>query len=838
MLHPDATWQRQSEEHARLGQRATYADDFRLTIGEYGDDEVVVVEFRGHEAVNELFSFDVTFFVPVGGDASRTANMNATSAFAGQRARLLIPTGNGTSRSVHGIVSEVVLAGMYDERFVCHVRIVPTLWCLTQTSDSRVFQNMSTDAIVTAVLTQHDVDVSFKLADELPNREYALQYDESDYAFVMRLLAEDGLCFWFEHQPFDSRHSIATSATRERVVVANSCAFYAPIEHGDQLVFRPDSDALASGDSDLTSFRLVERVMPQAVTLRRYDFERANPQGSTPHPTPELPTNTTLQGGIGDSAASDDRISLATREHYEPHDDDHEVLPSQTTAQRRLEQHRAGFTAYGASLCRRLQTGFTFSLAEGEHAAIGQQFVVTRLHHRGSNVGSDRRYDNHLEAMASALLARPGRPPRRALQVVETATVTGEAGKEIDTDAHGRVHVQFHWDRLGNNDAASSCWLRVMQPWSGPGYGFQFVPRVGTEVLVSFLGGDPDRPVVLGCMPGPANAVPHHLPDNATRSAIRSQSTPDGAGFNEIVFDDEAGGEVLQLRAQRNLDQQALGDHMVRVGGNQKTTVAVKRSATVEGDDELIVSGSQQVSLGGSANLKIDGGLQQTVSDGRKTTVGGCDKLEVAEAIDVVVGGELCFVVGSSAPSKAVISASDEVTLIGTNRVRLTSPTAIELVCGTSVISIEPDTITVRAEHVDVDGTTDVTLRHDTSKLVVADKIDAGSDAIELTGSSSNLNLTDVAELKGNSVSLGSGQPSVRTADSPELPSSGKATFNIAAPPGIEAPFTVRVVMPDGSVVDKETDGSGQLQLDGASGDNFKVLEVRKGSTRLQYLPG
>jgi type VI secretion system secreted protein VgrG len=284
-----------------------------------------------------------------------------------------------------------------------------------------------------------------------------------------------------------------------------------------------------------------------------------------------------------------------------------------------------------------------FQLAVAGSHVPEQRYVVTRVEHEGvapeellqgthDDPRVTDRYKNRFQCVPVETPWRPSRnAPRPVIAGLQTALVVGPAGEEIYTDEHGRIRVQFHWDRHGRRDAHSTCWIRVIQgPWSGAGWGFQFIPRVGMEVAVSFLDGDPDRPVVTGALYNGQNRVPHALPAEKTRSAIRTQSSPNSQGYNELRFEDRAGAEEVYVHAQRDLVEEVLHCHSTRVGATQQNVVLASQVERVGHDVDVVVGRDQRLHVEGRREVTVSGGESLKTLEGREsvTTAFSVDRVE------------------------------------------------------------------------------------------------------------------------------------------------------------------------------------------------------------------
>lgn len=722
--------------------------------------EMSVASFEATEEVNSLYSVDV--LVLTSGAAAGVPEREVL----GQRAALAVFVPERAPRTFHGIVISVRTEQVYEDgRVARRFRVAPRMWLLTRRRFSRIFQDKSVREIVDYLLDGVGAPREWRTTSAYQARTYCVQYDETDHELAERLLAEEGIFHCFE-QPLDVTGDVLGEG--ERVVLGDGAA-YAPIPSGPDLAFRRDAHTggvLADEDS-VGEISLGEAVEPTAVRLLDYDFRR---------PRLDLTTR------VGTDTYAGTELLV-----YDHHGENADADLQTSRATKYLEQLRApAITARGASLCRRLTPGARVVLSGHEMDRVNGSYVVVRVEHRGTtpDVGAqgEARYVNRFVWAPASVVVRPRRPARVRQQVMESATVVGPPGQEIHTDALGRVKVQFPWDRDGRYDDHSSCYLRVMTAWAGDGFGVHFLPRVGMEVLIGFIGGDVDRPVVMGCLHNATHPVPDGLPGAATRSTLRSRSSPNGGGFNEIAFEDEQGNEQLFVHAQRNLEEivgnnhqtevrrdrretvrghrtiavfgdrtdETAGGHEVRVGsgrnvavtGNDALRVTGQLSAVIEGDleervrgDELrSVEGSREVGIKGSAQSVIHGRSLVYVGE-RATTVLGADaEVTVSGNLALNVGQALSLSVGSAAePKSASAAISGDLSLAARGMTELTIEKELTIRCGDTTVKIAKDSVTIT-----------------TKKIVLeAESIDAASKK-------ASLSMGDKVEIRGPEVKLAS----------------------------------------------------------------------------------
>jgi type VI secretion system secreted protein VgrG len=475
-----------------------------------------------------------------------------SSLLLGAPATVTLARGSGL-RQIHGIVREVSEPHpQKDEVTRFEAVLVPALWLLSLRRNTRMFQNQTVPEIVEAVLEEglgpYDRTFSNHLAATYTEREYCLQYQESDLAFVQRLLEEEGIGYSFDHGGDEAEDLALWDASPDATELP-----------GPQR-FEPTGRAAVSSDDAVTTFHLAHRTTTTSVVARDWDWTRA---GDTAVEA-EVRSEDAL-GRDRESYEFGQGRSLSLAEYSAP-----AYGADDATHQARVRKEAAvceQLRARGRSQAVVLNAGAIFDLSG--HPSQDGRYFLTRVEHRlgrsEGGVDADWSYANHFECVPADVPWRPGRrTPKPRIPGIQTATVTGPGGEEIHVDEHGRIKVQFAWDRDNPSDDTSSCWVRVEQPWAGAGWGHWFVPRIGMEVVVMFIDGDPDRPLVTGSVYNGANLLPYVLPDEKTKSTIMTQSSPGGGGFNELRFEDRAGSEEIFTHAQKDYDEVILNDHNTR----------------------------------------------------------------------------------------------------------------------------------------------------------------------------------------------------------------------------------------------------------------------------------
>ena len=538
----------------------------------------------GTETLSEPFLFTL--------EAKSPGNYLDPAALVGKAAGVTLIDGRGAQRHIHGLVTRLRQDGSG-----CVIELRPWLWQLAFTRDNRIFQNKSVPDILAAVFAAYD-NQAHKSALVLTYAplDYCVQYAESDLDFVSRLMEEAGIAYYFEY-----------SADAHTLVLVDDPGKFPPCPNAATLPWLVPGGGDWLSDHRVESLELVQSMAAETYQATDYNFRtpatsllaKAGKAGRTVY---DYPGNYTAKAD-GDSVAKRRAEELGT-----------------LAAQLR-----------GRSPVRHLTAGTTVTLSGHPAANFNGKFALYSVTHHAERRG----YNNEFTAFPAATPFRqPRRTPQPRIAGSQTAIVTGPAGKEIWTDEYGRIKVQFHWDRAGQNDDKSSCWIRVAQSWAGTSWGAFTLPRVGQEVVVSFLDGNPDRPLVTGCVYNGDNPVPYALPDGQSRSTLKSQSTPGASGFNEIRFEDKAGEEELFVQAQKDL--------LVTVLNNSTETVKQDRAVTVEeGNATLTISkGNWTTSVAtGDASHSVKGKLKEEIGGDAQQSVTGNLTIEVTGNVTIKSSG-------------------------------------------------------------------------------------------------------------------------------------------------------------------------------------------------------
>ena len=762
---------------------------FELTAGPYPSSALAVLSFRGREAISRPFSFEIVVA------ASAAVDDGAIEAdLLGAPACLLMRAGTSAPRFVRGVVAAVTAqSAAPGQRAVYRLRIVPNLWLLKKRTTSRIFQDLTVPAIVAAVLDESGVKYALRLLGTYRRRTYCVQYRETDFAFVERLLAEEGIFYTFDHG--------GAEAATEITALSDTARLYPTIAGEPKLAYRPHAGAagMAIGEHHVQRFELRRSLRSTSALRRGYDFRR---------PSFDL----LAEAKIAASTAGEPKRG----EVYEHHEEDEEPNIRPDTVAAELEQHRADMVVgEGTSGCRRVVPGTRFVLGDHDIGRLDREYVVTEVKHQGCAPGLVKAgvavYENTFKCAPSTVVARPRRPARSVQQVTETAVVVGPQGQEIHTDEHGRVKVQFHWDREGKHNENSSCWIRVAQTWAGSGWGFQFIPRVGMEVVVSFLGGDTDRPLVTGCLYNGLNNVPFPLPGNKTRSGLVTRSTPDGRAGNELWFEDAKGKEQIFLHGERDFLENVVRDHEGSVGRDQRERVTRHSVEEVGGNRTVDVGGTLREGVRGNRVSRCDGDSFETISGRLSQTIGGSAGIVIEGDRTVHVTGNSDSIVGQ--PGKEhfnnLFVHGDHI-LGASDAIKLRADKSIVLQCGESVLEIGPDGIRLRGKIIDLTGSESASMTEAGPALRLGKEGELVAETLRLFSSEASLILDKEAKLKGKQVKLNCDdeQPSGKDADKLVIE---KKPFKLKlsdAEYGVYAGKTYHLLV-DGATFEGTTDGDG-----------------------------
>ncbi|MFY1030734.1 type VI secretion system tip protein TssI/VgrG [Pseudomonas asiatica] len=538
------------------------------------EQELQLLSFSGREGISELFSFQVQLI-------SQDARIELKKLI-GKKVTVGIALADGSTRYISAHVSDFVHAGADGGIANYTAELVPWIWILSRRRDSRIFQDKTTEQIVKDVFAYYLTlaDYEFRLSQPLKPISYCTQYQESDLNFVLRLLEQEGLFFTFEH-----------SQEGHRMIISDDSSMLPQLER--QPLIRYHSASVTETADSITKWSSARRMQPTRLALKSFDYK----QPGNPHLVQLNSVN--QQGEVG-------QYEVFEYEGLYGYADADEGVRK---ARRRLEAMEVdGKTFHGESNCRVMEPGYYFELSQhydhDNDAPDDRQFLLLSVTHWGQNNytnDGEAGYRNSFSCIRRKIPFRPAlNTPRAGISGPQTAIIVGPPGEEIYTDELGRVKLQFHWDRNGEFNDQSSCWVRVAQAGASGGFGSIQIPRVGDEVVVVFLDGNPDRPLIMGSLYNSTNTPPWSLPANKTQSGFLTRSMKgDGGTANFFRFEDKAGAEQIIMHAERNMDTEIELDETHDVGNNRTITVGGTHTETVKKDTMVQVTE-------GSYTLQVD----------------------------------------------------------------------------------------------------------------------------------------------------------------------------------------------------------------------------------------
>lgn len=699
-------------------------------------DELKFYRLEGEEALSRLFELRIEALADGYGVSLRD--------LLGKSAALRIEERDGRERYLNGLVARASLIGRQAQRHYAYELVVrPWLWLATRRSDCRIFQNKNVPEIVDEVLAPYGFPMQTQLTEHYAPREYCVQYNETDAAFVSRLMESEGIYYYFKHA--EQGHTL---------VLCDAQSSHVALPGYDTIPYIGNDRATIADEEHIDSWQPAQEVSIGGYAATDYDFTKPRADLSVRHDDPRGHEHDRFSmfewpGGYGDDAmgARYGRVRL-------------EALQSE---HERVEAHTD---------VRAMAPGYLFTLERCPRAEQNRAYLVLRCRYRfRENPYATDRSDEPV-AHETTFLAQPTQLPYRPLRETpkpytngpQTAVVVGPAGEEIWTDEYGRVKLQFQWDRYGRRDQNASCWVRVSSPWAGGGFGGVQIPRVGDEVIVDFLSGDPDRPIVTGRVYNGERMPPWGLPMSATQSGLLSRSSPGGttAHANALRFEDRKGEEQLWLHAERNFDAETEADHSLSIGHDHTHTVG--------NDETLQVASNRQRSVG----------QNETVSIGqhRVAQIGGNETHEVVGNRSISVKGDSAHVVAQGNHSLAVASGNHDVFVKGNSTHVVTAGSyAAQVKSGNYAVEVSKIASLVSLGHIEMGaGQSGLAINKETAGVAIGG---TGADVgVGLTGRGGGVSIAGYD--KG--VGIAGYAKGVSIYGENDLNLSGKATANLQAP--------------------------------------------------------
>jgi type VI secretion system secreted protein VgrG len=625
------------------------------------EDSLRLKSCKASEELSRLGEMAVTLL-------SSDPNISADKLL-GKPVTVVVTLRDETQREISGYVARFAQSSSDGRYYVYEMTVRPWLWLLTRTADCRIFQDQTVPDIVKAVFADHPVaNFEFKLFRTYRKWNYCVQYRETDFNFVARLLEHEGIYWYFEHAKGKHKLILVDSASAHDAAAGHaSLPFY-----GNTGQMPPDLDCV-------NEWAVSREVEPGKVVLTDHDFERPS---------------TALQVDETHARSYD----LSDAEVFDYPGSYTQAADGSQYAENRMEELQSAFEVFnGGANTVGLRVGHTLKLTRHPRDDQNAEYLVTwttlHIQHPGyeANAGPAV-FECDFGTTPSSQQYRPARlTPKPNVQGPQTAVVVGPAGEEIFTDKYGRVKLQFHWDRRGKKNEASSCWVSVSHPWAGKNFGVVHIPRIGQEVVVGFLEGDPDRPIIIGRVYNAEQMPPWELPANATQSGILTRSSK-GGGYgnaNALRFEDKKGSEQLWLHAEKNQDIEVENDETHWVGhdrsktidhdetvhvkhdrtetvdNNETITIGVNRSESVGNNEVISIGVNRTEDVGANETISIGANRTETVGANQSVSIGASETLTVALQRTHAVGVNETIAVGAA--QEVAIGAAQSIT-VGANQ--------------------------------------------------------------------------------------------------------------------------------------------------------------------------
>jgi type VI secretion system secreted protein VgrG len=609
-----------------------------------GEDYLLINKLSASETLSELFQFNVELLRGEN-EASDEPTIINVKKILGKMVSIKIVQKDGATRLFNGMVNSFS-QGNRDGRFsYYYATIVPSVWILTQKAQSRIFQHLSVPDILKAVFADFNID--YQIQGTFHPRNYCVQYRESDFAFASRLMEEEGLYYFFEHSNETHQMIIAnTPESHPDCPSKSKLPFFLNVSPGDDFI------------SSIATWRVDYKMQTGKVTLWDNHFELPNKALEAEKlARPDTGADAAIEfynypGGYAKKFDGVDRTGGAQTGEIQKI-----FSENKKTAEIRMQEIDAQYkVANGISDCCALTAGYRFELSKHPNKEFNTKHTLVSVMHEieqspdyisGDEIPSP--YGNSFTCIPGSVPFRPAqKTPKPILQGSQTAMVVGPAGEEIFTDKYGRVKVRFHWHREGKNDADSSCWIRVAQGWAGKRWGMMFIPRIGMEVIVEFLEGDPDQPIITGCVYNAETMPPYKLPDEKTKMTIKSDSSTGGGGFNELRFEDKKGSEQVFIHGEKDMDVRVKNDSREYIAHERHSIVVKDKLEKVGGDKHLQVLGDKNEKISGTVSLKVEQDVQEKIGKNYALDAGTEIHLKSGTNLTIETGANLTLKVGGN----------------------------------------------------------------------------------------------------------------------------------------------------------------------------------------------
>ena len=577
---------------------------FLSIVTPLGKDELLLTGINGIESISSLFQFNLTVL-------SENTDIDATKLI---NKTVSVTINNATKRIFHGVISHFSFAEIKNNGLrEYHLTMVPWTWFLNRNENRRVFQNKNTKDIITQVFSDLGYsDFDFRAAGGQP-REYCVQYGESDLAFVMRLLAEEGYASFYTHE--EKKHTL---------VIVDQMSAYAECEHTDLTYSKGNSP-----DAEINSWVHNYAFKKGEWIVNDYNFKEPN------------------KNLIANSVS---KSKFEKNNQFKQYDYPslYDFASGTKLANARMDAEEVDAnTITGSSSCSSFSAGQFFKLDKHDAKSEKGSYLILTVQHQAADMsyfssqGGDEEYNNNFSCMPLENMYRPPMVYNRPVMYgPQSAIVTGPSGEEIHIDEYGRIKVQFMWDREGKKDENSSCFVRVMQAWAGNGWGSSFVPRIGHEVIVTFLDGDPDRPIVTGSVYNGNNKPPY---PSKTQSGVKTHSTKSGTAdnYNEVRFEDKKDGEQIYIHAEKDLDTQVENNETLTVDNDRTKTVKHDENSTIKNNRNKTVTKNQTENIGENKSIDVGKNHTETIGKSIDITIGENHTEAIGKNMTITVDKDL-----------------------------------------------------------------------------------------------------------------------------------------------------------------------------------------------------
>lgn len=600
---------------------------FQVTVDGLEDDTLVVREYQGHESISNSVDwlgrpcFGFRYQIEL---ASRQTDLSA-ELFVDKKVLLQVVHNDVVVQKVHGIVRKFSKGDTGHHHTFYSIIVVPALERLSLRQNSRIFQNQTVPEILSLLLQEMNItDYSFSLKNTCAKREFCVQYRESDLQFLHRLTAEEGIVYSFVHE--ESRHILYFTDDSESLPKISDAIPY---------------NVLSGGTTDVPYISQISehrQSESNSTALQDYSFKK--------------PDYNFAQSAEG----TDLDYQLQQYEHFDSPGRFKDDSVGKRINQVRLDYlRRNAHTATGKSNHPYLQAGVKFTLEDHLDSAMNRDWLLVSVSHQGTQPQALEEmgghgattYANQFTVIPADNTWQAEPQPKPQVDGLMTAFVVGPEGEEIYCDEYGRVKLQFHWARYSNGDDNSSCWVRVSQGWAGAQYGMMAIPRIGHEVIVSFLNGDPDQPIVTGRTYHQSNKTPYSLPENKTKTVLRTESHQ-GEGYNELSFEDQSGSEKINIHAQKDLESLIENDQTIHIKHDKHLTVENERYSNIKVNDHLTINGESRHKIGNTQSLIVNGELHIKAGKVWVNDAGTEIHIKAGQKVTIEAGSEISVIGGGS----------------------------------------------------------------------------------------------------------------------------------------------------------------------------------------------